>query len=103
MNYGRQQLELVGKGVSSASTVSKDPCLQSVSLRLENLNMSGYTAAIGIAKLLGQDEIVAMLTEGLDDEDPAQPFPVVRAYAEMADEDDMDFAVALRLRKVARQ
>ena len=95
MNEGRQQLELEGK------SVSKDPCLQRVGLRVEHWDMSGYTAAIGIAKLLGQDEIVAMLTEDLSEEGPAEswPLPAVKAYAEMVDEDGMDVATVLRLRK----
>ena len=60
MNHGRQQ-----RGETSAS---KDPCLQSGAARLEHWHLFGYAAAIGIAKLLGQDEVVAMLTEDLDQE-----------------------------------
>jgi len=52
---------------------------------MEHWNIPGYTAAIGIAKLLGQDEIVAMLREDLDEERLAEPLPAVRAYAEIVD------------------
>ena len=99
MSAGRQQHH-------ESNRVPNDPCLSRVGLRVEHWEMSGYTAAIGIAKLLGQDEIVAMLTEDVNDINEEQPArkssaPAAMAYAEMADEDAMDVARVLKLCKTA--
>ncbi len=92
MNHGRERID--------SKNVSKDPFLANVALRLERWNMSGYTAAIGIARLLGQDEIVALLSEDIDEERPPAPFPAVKAYPEMVD-GSMNMAAELRLREVS--
>ncbi len=46
----------------------KDVQLISASLRVEHYEIAGYTAAIAIAKTLGQKEIAALLTESLKEE-----------------------------------
>ncbi len=49
----------------------KDVQLIGGSLRIEHYEIAGYTAAIAIAKTLGQKEIVALLTETLKEEQSA--------------------------------
>lgn len=46
----------------------KDVQLIGASLRVEHYEIAGYTAAIAIAKTLGEKEIVALLTETLKEE-----------------------------------
>jgi ferritin-like metal-binding protein YciE len=50
---------------------TKDVCLIGAALRVEHYEIAGYTAAIGIAKTLGQTEVVALLTENLNEEETA--------------------------------
>ncbi len=49
----------------------KDAGLVGAALRVEHYEIAGYTAAIAIAKTLGQKEIVALLTETLNEEKQA--------------------------------
>jgi len=49
----------------------KDAGLVGAALRVEHYEIAGYTAAIAIAKVLGQKEIVALLTETLNEEKQA--------------------------------
>lgn len=49
----------------------KDAGLVGAALRVEHYEIAGYTAAIAIAKTLGQKEIVALLTKNLDEEKAA--------------------------------
>ncbi len=49
----------------------KDAGLVGAALRVEHYEIAGYTAAIAIAKVLGQKEMVALLTETLNEEKQA--------------------------------
>jgi len=49
----------------------KDAGLVGAALRVEHYEIAGYTAAIAIAKTLGQKQIVALLTETLNEEKQA--------------------------------
>lgn len=49
----------------------KDAGLVGAALRVEHYEIAGYTAAIAIAKVLGQKQIVALLTETLNEEKQA--------------------------------
>ncbi len=49
----------------------KDVQLIGAALRVEHYEIAGYTAAIGIAKTLGQKEIAALLAETLNEEKAA--------------------------------
>ncbi len=46
----------------------KDASITGASLRVEHYEIAGYTAAIAIAKALGEKDIVALLTETLNEE-----------------------------------
>lgn len=46
----------------------KDASITGASLRVEHYEIAGYTAAIAIAKTLGEKDIVALLTETLNEE-----------------------------------
>lgn len=46
----------------------KDAAIVGASLRVEHYEIAGYTAAITMAKALGQKDIVALLTETLNEE-----------------------------------
>jgi ferritin-like metal-binding protein YciE len=59
---GNQQLESEEEGAA------KDLCLAGAALRIEHYEIAGYTAAIAIAKTLGEREIVSLLTETLNEE-----------------------------------
>lgn len=50
---------------------TKDVAIAGAALRVEHYEIAGYTAAIAIATSLGQDEIVALLTETLHEEEEA--------------------------------
>jgi ferritin-like metal-binding protein YciE len=50
---------------------TKDVCIAGAALRVEHYEIAGYTAAIAIAETLGQQEIVALLTESLEEEEAA--------------------------------
>jgi ferritin-like metal-binding protein YciE len=62
---GNEQLQSEEEGAA------KDLCIASVALRIEHYEIAGYTAAIAIAKTLGEREIVSLLTETLNEESEA--------------------------------
>jgi ferritin-like metal-binding protein YciE len=62
---GQEQLENDEEGAT------KDVCIAGAALRVEHYEIAGYTAAIGIAKALGERDIVALLTETLNEEKEA--------------------------------
>jgi ferritin-like metal-binding protein YciE len=62
---GQEQLE------SDEEGAAKDVCIAGAALRVEHYEIAGYTAAIGIAKALSEKDIVALLTESLDEEKEA--------------------------------
>jgi len=62
---GQEQLE------SDEEGAAKDVCIAGAALRVEHYEIAGYTAAIAIAKTLGEDEIVSLLTETLEEEEAA--------------------------------
>lgn len=62
---GQEQLE------SDEEGAAKDVCIASAALRVEHYEIAGYTAAIAIARTLGKDEIVELLTETLHEEEAA--------------------------------
>jgi len=62
---GKEQLE------SDEEGATKDVCIAGAALRVEHYEIAGYTAAIAIAKTLGQEEIVELLTENLNEEEAA--------------------------------
>ena len=62
---GQEQLE------SDEEGATKDVCITGAALRVEHYEIAGYTAAIAIATSLGHDEIVALLTETLHEEEEA--------------------------------
>ena len=74
----------------------KDVQLIGGGLRIEHYEIAGYTAAIAIAKTLGQKEIVALLTETLKEEQTAgkllltqsKPLLVEAVSEEGADEEE---------------
>jgi ferritin-like metal-binding protein YciE len=62
---GKEQLE------SDEEGATKDVCIAGAALRVEHYEIAGYTAAIAIARTLGQEEIVELLTENLNEEEEA--------------------------------
>lgn len=62
---GKEQLE------SDEEGSAKDVGIAGAALRVEHYEIAGYTAAIAIARSLGQDEIVELLTETLNEEQSA--------------------------------
>jgi len=62
---GQEQLENDEEGAA------KDVCIAGAALRVEHYEIAGYTAAIAIARAMGQDEIVELLTETLHEEEEA--------------------------------
>jgi ferritin-like metal-binding protein YciE len=50
---------------------TKDVCLIGAALRVEHYEIAGYTAAIAIASTLGENEVVALLTDNLNEEKEA--------------------------------
>jgi hypothetical protein len=97
VNEGR--VEMAG-----AKSAGKDLCIESVRLRLEDNDVSGLRSAMAIAKLLGQDEVVALMEEDQDPQTNNIPTdkmrPVMRAEAPMMSGDEME--AVLRLRRHAR-
>jgi ferritin-like metal-binding protein YciE len=88
---GQEQLDNDEEGAA------KDVCIAGAALRVEHYEIAGYTAAIAIAKSLGQDEIVALLTESLEEEEAAgqkvqaQAEPLLEeAASEIESEDEED-------------
>jgi ferritin-like metal-binding protein YciE len=62
---GNEQLQSEEEGAA------KDLCIAGAALRIEHYEIAGYTAAIAIAKTLGEREIVSLLTETLNEETEA--------------------------------
>jgi len=62
---GQEQLQ------SDEEGATKDVGISGAALRVEHYEIAGYTAAIAIARQLGHDEIVALLTENLEEEQAA--------------------------------
>jgi ferritin-like metal-binding protein YciE len=62
---GQEQLE------KDEEAALKDVAIVGAALRVEHYEIAGYTAAIAIARQLGEDEIVALLTETLTEEQKA--------------------------------
>lgn len=62
---GQEQLEKDEEGEL------KDVAIAGAGLRVEHYEIAGYTAAIAIARNLGEDEIVSLLTETLKEEQQA--------------------------------
>ena len=89
---GQDQLE------SDEEGAAKDVCIAGAALRVEHYEIAGYTAAIAIAKSLGQDEIVSLLTESLEEEEAAgqkvqaQAEPLIEEAASesQSDEEEQD-------------
>ena len=94
MNDGRKQL-MVG-----AKSAGKDLCIESVRLGLEHNDVAGLRSAMAIAKLLGQDEVVALMEEEPEAVETDRMRPVMKASAPMMSGDEMD--AVLRLRRHAR-
>lgn len=85
---GQEQLQ------SDEEGATKDVGIASAALRVEHYEMAGYTAAIGIAKQLGEREIVSLLTETLNEEKEAgkkvlaQSKPLLAEAASEGEEDE---------------
>ncbi|MBS1799968.1 MAG: hypothetical protein JSS95_09105 [Acidobacteria bacterium] len=88
MNDGRAERR-------GARGAAKDLCIESVRLRLEDRDVSGLRSAMGIARLLGQDEVVALMEE--DAVGVAERMrPVMRAPAPMMSGDEINSVLRLR-------
>lgn len=85
---GQEQLE------SDEEGAAKDVCIAGAALRVEHYEVAGYTAAIGIAKQLGERDIVSLLTETLNEEKEAgkkvltQSKPLLSQAASEGEEDE---------------
>jgi ferritin-like metal-binding protein YciE len=85
---GQEQLE------SDEEGAAKDVGIASAALRVEHYEVAGYTAAIGIAKQLGEREMVSLLTETLNEEKDAgkkvltQSKPLISQAASEGEEED---------------
>lgn len=72
----------------------KDASIMGASLRVEHYEIAGYTAAVAIAKALGEKDIVALLTESLNEETKAAKNvvagakPVLKAALTQEDESE---------------
>ncbi|WP_263382744.1 YciE/YciF ferroxidase family protein [Granulicella arctica] len=78
---------------SDEEGATKDVQLIGASLRVEHYEIAGYTAAIAIAKTLGQKEIVGLLTETLKEEQATGKLLLSQAkplLKEAGSEDDAD-------------
>jgi ferritin-like metal-binding protein YciE len=62
---GKEQLENDDEGAL------KDVAIMGAALRVEHYEIAGYTAVIAIARQLGEDEVVSLLTETLHEEEEA--------------------------------
>lgn len=83
---GKEQLENDDKGAL------KDVAIVGAALRVEHYEIAGYTAAIAIARQLGEDEIVALLTETLSEEQQASQKVLSQAkplFAEVGAEEEV--------------
>src|ERR1700712_413306 len=71
---------------------TKDVCLLGAALRVEHYEIAGYTSVIAIAKTLGNNEAVTLLTQNLNEEQAAgkkveaQAKPTLSASASQGDE-----------------
>jgi ferritin-like metal-binding protein YciE len=87
---GKEQLE------SDEEGAVKDVCIAGAALRVEHYEIAGYTAAIAIAKTLGQDEIVELLTETLNEEEEAgrkvleQAQPLLEEASSEGEDEEVD-------------
>jgi len=87
---GQEQLE------SDEEGAAKDVGITGAALRVEHYEMAGYTAVIGIAKALGEREIVSLLTETLNEEKEAgkkvlaQSKPLISQAASEGEEEEED-------------
>lgn len=63
---GQEQLDNDEQGAT------KDVAIAGAALRVEHYEIAGYTAAITLARSLGQDEIVGLLEETLHEEEEAE-------------------------------
>jgi ferritin-like metal-binding protein YciE len=85
---GQEQLE------SDEEGAAKDVCIAGAALRVEHYEIAGYTAAIAIAKALGEKDVVGLLTETLNEEKEtekkvtAQSKPLLMEAASAAEEED---------------
>ena len=83
---GKEQLENDDKGAL------KDVAIMGAALRVEHYEIAGYTAAIALARQLGEQEIVSLLTETLNEEEQASKKVLSQAkplFAEAAAEDEV--------------
>ncbi len=81
---GKEQLENDDEGAL------KDIAIVGAALRVEHYEIAGYTAAIAIARQLGEDEIVALLTETLTEEQKASELVLGQAKPLFAEADAED-------------
>ena len=82
---GQEQLE------KDEEAALKDVAIVGAALRVEHYEIAGYTAAIAIARQLGEDEIVALLTETLTEEQKASEKVLSQAeplFEELGDDED---------------
>jgi ferritin-like metal-binding protein YciE len=83
---GKEQLENDDKGAL------KDVAIMGAALRVEHYEIAGYTAVIAIARQLGEEEIVSLLTETLNEEEEASKKVLAQAkplFAEATAEDEV--------------
>ncbi len=81
---GKEAIEKDEKGAT------KDVCLIGAALRVEHYEIAGYTAAIAIAKALGEKEAVSLLTESLNEEIAAGKKVLAQAKPTMSEAAAMD-------------
>jgi len=84
----------------------KDVAIVGAALRVEHYEIAGYTAAIAIAKHLGEEEIVSLLTETLNEEQQAGEKILTQAEAlfeEADDEEETVGAGSARAKKKAKK
>ncbi len=68
----------------------KDAGVVGAALRVEHYEIAGYTAAIAIAKTLGQKEVLALLTETLEEEKTAAKNVLAGAKTILKDADSQE-------------
>jgi ferritin-like metal-binding protein YciE len=82
---GQEQLEN-----DEEEGAAKDVAIAGAALRVEHYEIAGYTAAIAIATSLGQDEIVALLTETLHEEEEAGKKVLAQTRPMIAEASELD-------------
>jgi ferritin-like metal-binding protein YciE len=95
---GKEQLEKDEEGAL------KDVAIVGAALRVEHYEIAGYTAAIAIARQLGEDEVVALLTETLTEEQKASEKVLGQAeplFEEASADTEDDTVAAPKRRKKA--